>query len=164
MDQDLKQRLVGAVVITALAAIFIPMLFDGPIDESGKIINELKIPDAPVKSYGVESINLPESVDDVVKLPEPEAIKKQVVAQKDASKMISWYLQVGSFGQKTNAMTLQSKLRKQGFPALISNVSETKGILYKVRVGPVLNKKRALEMKQKVDKLNDISSIVTNDE
>ena len=43
MDQDLKQRLVGAVVITALAAIFVPMLFDDPIDESGKLISQLKI-------------------------------------------------------------------------------------------------------------------------
>ena len=32
MNQELKQRLIGAVVVTALAAIFIPMLFDDPVD------------------------------------------------------------------------------------------------------------------------------------
>ena len=51
MDQELKQRLIGALVITALAAIFIPMLFDDPVDESGRMVNELTLPEAPVDSF-----------------------------------------------------------------------------------------------------------------
>jgi DedD protein len=47
MDHELKQRLIGAVVVTALAAIFIPMLFDDPVDTSGKEVKELAIPQAP---------------------------------------------------------------------------------------------------------------------
>ena len=62
MDQELKQRLIGAAVITALAAIFVPMLFDDPIDESGKSINELKIPELPAKAQDVEIMPLPEKV------------------------------------------------------------------------------------------------------
>jgi DedD protein len=53
MEQGLKQRLIGAIVITSLAAIFVPMLFDDPIDETGKLISELKIPDAPAESYPI---------------------------------------------------------------------------------------------------------------
>ncbi len=56
MDQELKQRLIGAAVITALAAIFVPMLFDDPIDESGKSINELKIPELPAKAQDVDMV------------------------------------------------------------------------------------------------------------
>ncbi|MGR9043825.1 MAG: SPOR domain-containing protein [Gammaproteobacteria bacterium] len=59
MDQELKQRLIGAVVITALAAIFVPMLFDDPIDESGQVVNELELPDAPVKSFDETASRLP---------------------------------------------------------------------------------------------------------
>ncbi|MCQ8130772.1 sporulation protein, partial [Methylomonas sp. WSC-6] len=70
MDQELKQRLIGAAVITALAAIFVPMLFDDPIDESGKSINELKIPELPAKAQDVEIMPLPEKVEDVATLPE----------------------------------------------------------------------------------------------
>ena len=33
MDQELKQRMIGAAVIIALAVIFVPMLFDGDIEE-----------------------------------------------------------------------------------------------------------------------------------
>ncbi|MDD2740520.1 MAG: SPOR domain-containing protein [Methylomonas lenta] len=65
MDQELKQRLIGAAVITALATIFIPMLFDDPIDESGKNISELKMPALPSKAQDVEIMPLPEKVEDV---------------------------------------------------------------------------------------------------
>ncbi|MEQ1635667.1 MAG: SPOR domain-containing protein [Methylococcales bacterium] len=47
MTNELKQRLVGVAVITAIAAIFLPMLFDDPVRESGKAVNELSIPEPP---------------------------------------------------------------------------------------------------------------------
>lgn len=47
MDQELKQRLIGAAVITALAAIFIPMLFDDPVDTSGQAVSEMTVPEPP---------------------------------------------------------------------------------------------------------------------
>ena len=50
MNQELKHRLIGAVVVTALATIFIPMLFDDPIDDTGQLVSELKIPTEPLKS------------------------------------------------------------------------------------------------------------------
>ncbi len=49
MDPAFKQRLVGAIVITALAAIFVPMLFDDPVNQSSKKINSLSIPPLPEK-------------------------------------------------------------------------------------------------------------------
>ena len=62
MDQELKQRLIGALVITALAAIFIPMLFDDPVDESGQMVNELTLPEAPVKSFDETASRLPSEI------------------------------------------------------------------------------------------------------
>lgn len=59
MDQELKQRLIGAIVITALAAIFVPMLFDDPVDESGQMVNELALPEMPVKSFDETASRLP---------------------------------------------------------------------------------------------------------
>ena len=69
MDQELKQRLIGAAVITALATIFIPMLFDDPIDESGKNVSELKMPVLPSTAQDVDIMPLPEKVEDVGTLP-----------------------------------------------------------------------------------------------
>ncbi len=47
MDHELKQRLIGALVVTALAAIFIPMLFDDPVDDRTQQVSELTIPPVP---------------------------------------------------------------------------------------------------------------------
>ena len=70
MNQELKQRLIGAVVVTALAAIFIPMLFDDPVDNSGQLVSELGIPPTPV-STGEESANkLPTSANQVLNTPD----------------------------------------------------------------------------------------------
>jgi DedD protein len=69
MNQELKQRLIGAVVVTALAAIFIPMLFDDPVDNRSQSVSELAIPETPVKT-GEESANkLPTSVNQVLNTP-----------------------------------------------------------------------------------------------
>ncbi|MEI6065885.1 MAG: SPOR domain-containing protein [Methylococcaceae bacterium] len=70
MNQELKQRLIGAVVVTALAAIFIPMLFDDPVDNSGQSVSELVIPATPVNT-GEESANkLPTSANQVLNAPD----------------------------------------------------------------------------------------------
>ena len=59
---SLKQRLVGAVVLIALAVIFLPMLLDGS-GRSGHVSMEMEIPPEP--AYDVPS-RLPP-------LPEPES-------------------------------------------------------------------------------------------
>lgn len=162
MDPDLKQRLVGAVVITSLAAIFVPMLFDDPIDETGKQIHQLQIPKSPVQFSTEGSRKLPSSVDDVINLPAPEPLKQERVRKQSVSEMERWFIQVGIFGQENNAIALQNKIRKQGFPVTISKVSGEKDVLYRVRVGPELDKKRAEMMKQKIDQLNGIKGILTS--
>ncbi|MCK9608111.1 MAG: SPOR domain-containing protein [Methylomonas sp.] len=245
MDQELKQRLIGAAVITALAAIFVPMLFDDPIDESGKSINELKIPELPAKAQDVEIMPLPEKVEDVatlaeekkpdapavvyeadeeadlepsrpltritaketaappappIKFVEPDAEEEDVAIQaapveskaqplkpapaveapvkavKPAvveppakttaaaeNAVTRLYLNAGSFSQLSNAQSLLDTLKKQGFAASIKEVATEKGKIYKVRVGPMLDKARAQAVKSKLSQIN-INSFVTGDE
>jgi DedD protein len=70
MNQELKQRLIGAVVITALAAIFIPMLFDDPIENSGQSVSELVIPATPVITGEVSANKLPTNANQVLNAPD----------------------------------------------------------------------------------------------
>ncbi|WP_150049149.1 SPOR domain-containing protein [Methylomonas rhizoryzae] len=252
MDQELKQRLIGAAVITALAAIFVPMLFDDPVDESGKIVNELKMPELPGKAQDVEIMPLPEKVEDVVQTPpapeasvtepkppvsdneseedaeegfaprpqitandtkpappqkpsgepaprwvepsedddvaprpQPEAVKpaklppatenakpaKPAIAEPIAkpapvqveNAAVRWYLNAGTFGQKTNALALQDKLKQQGFAATLKEVAGEKGTVYKVRIGPMLDKAKAQEVKAKLSRIN-VNSFVSGEE
>lgn len=47
MDTGLKQRLIGAAVLVALAVIFLPMLVKGPAPDSGVTDVSLKMPNGP---------------------------------------------------------------------------------------------------------------------
>ena len=76
MNQELKHRLIGAVVITALAAIFIPMLFDDPIDDTGQLVSEQTIPAAPGQTSEAEAGKAPSSIDQVMATPDGEASDK----------------------------------------------------------------------------------------
>ena len=156
MDQNLKQRLVGVVVITSLAAIFIPMLFDDPIDDNGKIINELSI---PAVSLGTK-IKSGKTIEEIMSLPDASPIKHETFERRSGMELTSWFLQVGIFGQKENAIALRDKIRKQDFSVTILKVPSSSGPLYKVRVGPALNRKKIEATKARIDKLNGINSII----
>ncbi|WP_432740806.1 SPOR domain-containing protein [Methylobacter sp. G7] len=270
MDHELKQRLIGAVVVTALCAIFIPMLFDDPVDNSGKLVSELSIPtpgsdgrivpssadqvlglpdpeplsienasDTP-ESVGVEEepekqdrsgeslyaesegytedantkdlveqplsadatdddgestqlgdsqiktvVKVPEKVQKVIETikpvtvkkpvqppvtvkqstPKPSSVtkdlaavvaeaKKPVAAAKASSKLVRWYIQLGSFSKKENAVSYWKSLNEQGLPASLDTVQTDKGITYRLRLGPELDQKKAAAMKARLDKKN----------
>lgn len=57
MDDALRQRLVGAAVIIALAVIFVPMLLDSPEDPARTQQVDLSIP--PRTEPGIETRRLP---------------------------------------------------------------------------------------------------------
>lgn len=59
MDSSLKQRLVGAVVLIALAVIFLPMLVKGPAPDSGVSDVPLNVPAEPKAQGDTQSIDLP---------------------------------------------------------------------------------------------------------
>lgn len=63
MDKTLKQRLIGAAVIIALAVIFIPMLLEGP-KEDDPVSMKIEIPEKPV-------YEIPNRLGTAPALPEP---------------------------------------------------------------------------------------------
>lgn len=58
MDSGLKQRLIGAAVLIALAVIFLPMLVQGPAPDSGVSDLSLHVPDAPAGDYVTRDLPL----------------------------------------------------------------------------------------------------------
>ncbi|MDD1635938.1 MAG: hypothetical protein LUQ06_06575, partial [Methylococcaceae bacterium] len=85
MNQELKQRLIAAVVVTALAAIFIPMLFDDPVDNSGQLVSELVIPTTSVKTDEVSANKLSTSANQVLNAPDAGA--ETVVNTKEEAEL-----------------------------------------------------------------------------
>ncbi|MCL7420522.1 MAG: SPOR domain-containing protein [Methylobacter sp.] len=253
MEQELKQRLIGAVVVTALAAIFIPMLFDDPVDNSGQVVSELIIPEAPIVVEGED--RLPANADQVLNtteaepldaedtgypdrpLDEPEialseltqeelgypeslgaedaqevviveeaeqmleaprkessppvrqetarhekpaaiktpakesqaatkpepAVQQKAAPAKSGNGLTRWYIRAGSFSKEENATTRWTELRKQGFPASLETAQVNGKTLYRIKVGPELDQKRAKAMQEKVDRLNKIKSLLVSE-
>ncbi|MBS7456534.1 SPOR domain-containing protein [Coralloluteibacterium stylophorae] len=58
MDSALKQRLIGAAVLVALAVIFVPMLLEGPTPEDEAQDVPLTLPDAPQQGYETRELPL----------------------------------------------------------------------------------------------------------
>ncbi|TWI08163.1 SPOR domain-containing protein [Aerolutibacter ruishenii] len=58
MEPALKQRLIGATVLVALAVIFLPMLIKGPAPESGVSDVPLQLPDTPEGDYETRELPL----------------------------------------------------------------------------------------------------------
>lgn len=67
-DHELKQRLIGALVVTILSAIFIPMLFDDPIEEEEQAVTTLTLPS---ENQFVEepAIKAPANSEQVLEIP-----------------------------------------------------------------------------------------------
>lgn len=163
MDQQLKQRVVGAAVITALAAIFVPMLFDDPVDNTGKRINELKIPEFPASLRDSQDVSIPENTDEVISLPASEPVFSVEDDAENATGLQRWYLQAGIFSQKDNALAFRDKLRQQGFVASVAEVKGNDSNFYRVQIGPELSKESAQVSKKRLEKLNGMKSFVFHD-
>ena len=169
MDQSLKQRLVGVIVLTALAVIFVPMLFDDPVEQSGRSISELKIPEMPVKEFQSNLQAAPESVDDVLRTPDFDN-RVQAPTQRSSgtgngnsakarSKLERWVIQLGSFDSKENALKFRDKLRKQGFSAFVESFNE----MYRVRVGPELDRTRAEKTLALIEQKNNLKGMIVSE-
>jgi DedD protein len=207
MDPLLKQRLIGAVVLVALAVIFIPMFLEGPqepvmpdmqampeqqvmpLEGKSQVFPETeKVLPLPPMSVITEPVAEPEpehKSEPVVQTksePEPEPKPKQikparpvvaktkvdiekkkpepVKSSKSADKKIaipvnnklgSWIIQAGSFSNQENAFTLRDKLRKAGYPTQVERVVLDKGVSFRVRIGPYLDRDKA---EAKITRLN----------
>jgi DedD protein len=66
--------------------------------------------------------------------------------------LVRWTILAGSFGQKDHATTLMKSLREQGIPVTMETTQAAKGPIYKLKVGPELDKKKAEANKAKLDK------------
>lgn len=69
MDQELKQRMIGASVIIALAVIFVPMLFDGDVEEKHSKNISINIPEETSNNLEVKKFALDKPVTEAVELP-----------------------------------------------------------------------------------------------
>lgn len=131
MDLALKQRLVGATVLIALAVIFLPMLLDGSgtperLDVEVEIPPRADAPQSRLKEPDVAGELAGEdtgAADSATRTAEPA--------------VTGWVVQVAAFSKEANAMVLRDRLRNQGHAAFVEPGEADGNRIWRVRIGPV---------------------------
>lgn len=165
MDENMKKRLVGATVLVSLVVIFVPMLLE---DEPVVIqnITETNIPPEPKAGFTphieLEKTRVPlvvaESKIEAVS-PVEVSSQKQKPTQPNAKPMLkarvglsAWVVQVASFGQQINANNLVKRLQAMKFSAFQEQASVEGKTIFRVRVGPVVDHKKATDIQNRIEK------------
>lgn len=152
----MKQRLVGAIVLMALAVIFLPMLLDGSGTPETLDV-EVEIPER-----GEEPESRFEEPDVAAELDEPveeddTAGETSGTAEDDAGNgaetavVSGWVVQVGSFSRESNALVLRDRLRDRDYAAFVKEGESDGGTVWRVRVGPVPGESEAREIAQQLE-------------
>jgi DedD protein len=189
MEVTLKQRLIGAVVLIALAVIFVPMILDG----SGwkkSVVSNIKVQPEPKFTFGSELPD-PKQLDELPALergngsdakqtmadkksesetqsaveqtPTPEVAKAMANHIKTDPTLGTWVVQVAAFGEKNKALVLQGKLLAGNYLAFTEKSTTENKVLYRVKVGPKLKRENAEKLRDKIKKEYGLTgSFVTN--
>lgn len=184
LNEQLKKRLVGAIVLVALAVIFVPMLLEGdkrpdtpqfgsnvpeaPESRSGMVDIPLQVPPPPAYAPVVVERELPLTAESepvaATSLAKPatpvQPVKPAVVVPAKSAAAESWAVQVGSFSAQANASGLRDSLRSKGYPAYVERVKLASGTSYRVRVGPVLSRADAEAIQTKLAKIEQRGIVV----
>lgn len=74
--------------------------------------------------------------------------------------MVRWVVQAGSFGDAANAEQLVAQLRLNGFPAYTETLQSAAGTVYKVRIGPLVERQGAVEVAEQLSSKMKIDGMV----
>ncbi len=179
MEERLKKRLIGAAVLTSLVVIFVPMLFEkdsgGQWGEELRIPPRPAVPeDYATRILPAPNEDLAQAPRSVSKT-EPsqatgsappaagpantsEAPRAAATASGQSAKRKTekgqapraWVLQVASFSSRKNADQLVTRLRAKKFPAFQEKASVNGAAVFRVRIGPEIDRKLAEKMLKRV--------------
>ena len=81
-------------------------------------------------------------------------------ASKPAAANVGFAVQLGAFSNAAEANAMRDKLRAGGFSAFVEQVKTDKGVLSRVRVGPVASRADADNLKSQVKAKAGIDGMV----
>ncbi len=168
MEQRLKERLTGAVVLLLLVVIALPLILDDTRDTERRI-KTTNIPEQPQEQFTTRLVPIPEP--DAARPgagPAQETAGAETPAPAgeaaDGAGLTGWAVQVGSFSRK-NADKLNDKLRAAGYRAYVVDepvAARDGAMLYRVRVGPEALRSEALKLKTELKQDQGLDGFVLN--
>ena len=146
MDTPLKQRLIGAIVLVALAVIFLPMLVKGPAPDSGVATVPISAPAAPGDGQ-FETRELPlvapaggaTGLQSGQARPLADSAAPAAPPTVDTSPALAagnYAVTFGAYGSQADADAVIAYLKRSQLPGFIETASINGRPAWRVRVGP----------------------------
>lgn len=136
--------------------------------KSAKAPNSEKLDPSPATSRKPATVKSPsESVSKAAESPSKPiptgsgaALAEPKVSAEASDDLAAWVVQTGSFNTEGNARSLAEKLRKSNFPAFVEVVTNAGNSIYRVQVGPELNRTRAEQVQKQIEDIVGVKGIV----
>ena len=183
MDTALKQRLIGAVVLVALAVIFLPMLIKGPAPDSGVSDVPLAVPAAPNGEFETRELPLvapgatpqggavglqggaapanapPATVSEAVPLGTDAATSTGMQPAQTAAGKFA--VNFGAYATAADADAVIARLKQTALPAFSEPTTINGRSAYRVRVGPYADRAEAEAARLKATQVrSDVKALV----
>ena len=178
MTERNRYRLMGAIFLIAVAAVVLPMLFDGEgvapihLDPVDAVAIDVQPDDAPPPdpTPALEARReLKSAIDEDgyatdtgTRIGEPALFPESDdgVDDEDVPEDLKWAVQVASFTQSENATALRDTLLAAGYAAFLSNAKRDGEVATRVAVGPLINRDDAAQLKTELDERYDFGAVV----
>lgn len=178
METTLKQRLIGTVVIIALAVIFVPMILDGPGRQESALVekelplmspkfsfesrlpNPKQLDELPVAEKGsgsgagqavAEEKNEVKALALQEKKPAPDIVETTASHIDPRPSLSAWVVQVAAFEEKDKALAVQEKLVASNYSVFTEKFVKEGKVLYRVKAGPELKRENADRLRAKIE-------------
>ncbi|MCL5801829.1 MAG: SPOR domain-containing protein [Gammaproteobacteria bacterium] len=92
--------------------------------------------------------------------PLASAAPAATAPSKERMNITAWIIQLGSFSSEQNALALRDQLRAKGYTAFVEKIKSGDSQLFRVRVGPELERARADALRDKLEKETKQKGIV----
>ena len=186
----IKQRFVGFVVLVAIAVIFWPIVFVTPENADDFELSVFEMPPKPAVAVSerrepvldkVDQSILPEMperqppivqpVDVASPMPDVALVDADEEPEQQASALeraefdeqglpISWELQVATFSNAERAEEISQLLRDKGHKAYVSPIILDDQRLFRVMIGPKLQKQRLIEIQPAINDYFSVESFI----
>ena len=186
----IKQRFVGFVVLVAIAVIFWPIVFVTPDNADDFELPVFEMPPKPAVAVSerrepvldkVDQSILPEipeqqppivqPVDIASPMPDVALVDADEEPEQQASALeraefdaqglpVSWELQVATFSSSQRAEEIALELRNKGHKAYVSAVTIDGKNLFRVRIGPKMQKQRLQDLQPGIDAYYGVESSI----
>ena len=170
LTERVRYRVTGTVFLVAVAAVLVPMLFDGegvapmhldPVPAAPLDVEPDRSP-APDMAEALEARRSVEAAVDEDGFGTATGTRwgEPILSEDNADGDRQWAVQLGSFSRPENAKELRDELLEDGFAGFMSTVKQGGDIATRVAVGPLINRDDAARLKAQLDARYEVDAVI----